>query len=211
MDPVGSVTSRIAAIQSRFAMLSPQQASGYALGAAPLASASADATFAAAYTRASELSPTLTPVTVGGVEPGSGKALLNANGVPMEYLAYGNGRIPDHALSEISGGNGHQLWAPAARSFEALREAAARDGVTIGITDSYRDYDTQADLVKRKGLYSQGGLAAPAGTSNHGWGTALDLRLDANAQQWMRENAGRFGFVEDVPREPWHWHYVPTS
>lgn len=141
---------------------------------------------------------------------GSGKSRVNAKGVPVELLRFGNGKVPAEALSPIAGAEGHRLWAPAARSFEALRAAAARDGVKIGVTDSYRPYEVQVDLVRRKGLYSQGGLAAKPGTSNHGWGIALDLRLDGAAQTWMRENAGRFGFVEDVPREPWHWTYRPT-
>jgi LAS superfamily LD-carboxypeptidase LdcB len=80
--------------------------------------------------------------------------------------------------------------------------------VDIGITDSYRSYDAQVDVARRKGLYSQGGLAAQPGTSPHGWGVAADLDLDDDAaQRWMRANAGRFGFVEDTPRELWHWVY----
>ena len=39
---------------------------------------------------------------------------------------------------------------------------------------------------------------------------ALDLDLDASAQKWMRENGWKYGFVEDVPREPWHWTYRPA-
>jgi zinc D-Ala-D-Ala carboxypeptidase len=150
---------------------------------------------------------------ISGVTPGvgTGRDLVNAKGIPLELLAYGNGRIPADALSPIGGGNGHRLWTPAARSFEALRAAAAQDGVTVGITDSYRSFEAQVDVARRKGLYSQGGLAAVPGTSNHGWGLSLDLRLDAPAQGWMRQNAGRYGFVEDVPREPWHWTYRPTS
>ncbi len=27
----------------------------------------------------------------------------------------------------------------------------------------------------------------------------------------MRENGWRNGFVEDVPREPWHWTYRPAG
>lgn len=88
---------------------------------------------------------------------------------------------------------------------------AKRDGVTIGITDSYRPYEEQVDLARRKGLYSQGGLAAKPGTSEHGWGMATDLDLDAKAQAWMRKNADRYGFVENVPREPWHWAYKPKT
>jgi zinc D-Ala-D-Ala carboxypeptidase len=109
-------------------------------------------------------------------------------------------------MAEIGRGN-HRLWGPTASSFRQMVAAAAVDGVRIGVTDSYRSLDQQVDLARRKGLYSQGGLAATPGTSNHGWGLSLDLDLNSQAQTWMRANAGRFGFVEDVPREPWHWTY----
>jgi D-alanyl-D-alanine carboxypeptidase len=119
---------------------------------------------------------------------------------------YRNGRIPPEALSAIGRGD-HRLAAPAAAAFAALELAARRDGVSFAVTDSYRSYDAQVDLVRRKGLYSQGGLAAEPGTSQHGWGLAVDLDLDAEAQAWMRTNGARFGFEEDTPREPWHWAY----
>lgn len=135
---------------------------------------------------------------------------LNADGVPTDLLAYGNGRIPASALSTV-GNTGHRLWAPAASSLQSLLQAAQRDGVQISITDSYRSYAEQVDLAQRKGLYSQGGLAAKPGTSDHGWGIAVDLGLDAKAQSWMRANAARFGFVEDTPREPWHWAFKGTA
>jgi D-alanyl-D-alanine carboxypeptidase len=122
--------------------------------------------------------------------------------------AYGNGRIPAEALTPIGRGN-HRLAAPAAAAFRELEAAAKRDGVTFGVTDSYRSYEAQVDLVKRKGLYSQGGLAARPGTSDHGWGKALDLDLDPKAQAWMRANGGKYGWVENVPREPWHWAFQP--
>jgi D-alanyl-D-alanine carboxypeptidase len=126
--------------------------------------------------------------------------------VPDELRAYGNGRIPASALEEVGQGR-HRLAAKAATAWRALEAAAARDGVRLRITDSYRNYDTQVDLVRRKGLYSQGGLAAKPGTSNHGWGLAVDLDLNREQQAWMRANGSRFGFVEDTPREPWHWGF----
>jgi LAS superfamily LD-carboxypeptidase LdcB len=131
---------------------------------------------------------------------------VNADGVPVALAAYGNGKVPASALAEV-GSTGHRLWAPAAESLERLIADAAKDGVTIGITDSYRSYESQVDVAERKGLYSQGGLAAVPGTSDHGWGMAVDLKLDDAAQSWMRTNAGRYGFAEDTPREPWHWAY----
>jgi D-alanyl-D-alanine carboxypeptidase len=35
----------------------------------------------------------------------------------------------------------------------------------------------------------------------------MDLDLDSKALAWMREHGKEYGFVEDVPREPWHWTY----
>lgn len=129
---------------------------------------------------------------------------------PAELVGYGNGTIPAAALAPV-GATGHTLWAPAAHGLGQLIDAAAADGVTIRITDSYRPIDVQERLAREKGLYHEGGLAAVPGTSNHGWGVATDLDLDGPALEWMRTNAWRFGYVEDVPREPWHWTYRPVS
>lgn len=126
-----------------------------------------------------------------------------------DVRSYDNGEIPASALTSIGVGH-HRLAGPAAQAFTEMRGEAAAAGIDIRVTDSYRSYDDQVDLVRRKGLYSQGGLAAKPGTSNHGWGLAVDLDLGARAQAWMRANAGRYGFVEDTPREPWHWAYHGT-
>ncbi len=167
-------------------------------GGAPASSSSA-ATFANALA-----------TEVAGATATSSPGTLTAKGVPTDLAAYGNGKIPREALSEISG-TGHRLWAPAARQYERLAAAAKRDGVTIGITDSYRTYESQVDLAARKGLYKNGGLAAVPGTSDHGWGRSLDLKLDSTALAWMRRHGAEYGFREDVPRESWHWTYYPRG
>ena len=120
---------------------------------------------------------------------------------------YANGRIPDAALAAIGGG--HKLTATAAKAFIQMRADAQRSGVKIGVNDSYRSYDDQVQMAKEKGLYSQGGLAAKPGTSDHGLGIALDLQLDAKSQQWMKQNAKKYGFINNVPGESWHWTYKP--
>ncbi|MBI5087590.1 MAG: D-alanyl-D-alanine carboxypeptidase family protein [Actinobacteria bacterium] len=131
--------------------------------------------------------------------------------VPAELTAYGNGRIPADALEPIGQGS-HRLYAPAAAAWREAVAAARADGIDLQITDSYRSYDQQVDLVARKGLYSEGGLGATPGTSNHGWGLAVDVDVtDASTLTWMRTNGHRFGFVEAVPREPWHWEFRPQQ
>ncbi|WP_250445608.1 M15 family metallopeptidase [Actinotalea sp. C106] len=217
MEAIAGITSRIAQIQSQIASVSAPTVGGSpVLGTVSTATTSSTAgTFGAALEKAVASQSVITHAT--GATGASGAAQgaaggttgkVDAKGIPLELKQFGNGKVPDHALSQISG-SGHKLWSPAARSYEAMHAAARRDGVTIGMTDSYRTYASQVDLVQRKGLYSQGGLAAVPGTSDHGWGIAVDLKLDAKAQTWMRANAKDYGFVEDVPREPWHWAFKP--
>ncbi len=129
--------------------------------------------------------------------------------VPNELAPLGNGRIPSDRLQPIVQ-SGHRLYAPAAAAWDGLVAAAAADGIDLRITDSYRSFDQQVDLAARKGLYRNGGLAATPGTSNHGWGLAVDADVtDPDTLAWVRSNGPRFGFVEAVPREPWHWEYRP--
>ena len=118
-----------------------------------------------------------------------------------------NGRLGDADLAPI-GIRDLRLAPAAADAFRRMRAAARADGVDIGATGAYRDYASQVELARRKGLYSSGGLAATPGTSQHGWGLALDVDVDAEGQAWLRANAAGFGFFEDVPREPWHWEYM---
>jgi zinc D-Ala-D-Ala carboxypeptidase len=194
---IEGVHARIADIQSRIIAMQTQQATTTAASTAASTAAADGSTFANYLSDAVATQSTAT-------------YKLNSDGVPTDLAAYGNGRIPATALERV-GATGHKLWAPAAESLTRLIADAKRDGVTIGITDSYRSYDEQVSLARRKGLYSQGGLAAKPGTSEHGWGMAADLDLNAKALSWMRANAARYGFDENVPRETWHWAYKPQS
>lgn len=188
------MNSRIAEIQSRIIALQTQRA-----GTTSASVTSAQGTFASHLQGA-----------IASTAPTGQTYKLNSKGIPEDLAAYGNGKIPETALGRV-GNTGHKLWAPAAESLNGMIEDARRDGVEIGITDSYRPYAEQVDLARRKGLYSQGGLAAKPGTSEHGWGMATDLDLNAKALSWMRKNAGNYGFVENVARESWHWAYRPPT
>ena len=128
---------------------------------------------------------------------------------------YPNGLIPPSALCPI-GIADHALRCDAAAAYRALSGAfAAAFGTPLCITDSYRTYGSQVRLYGEKPA-----LAAVPGTSNHGWGLAIDLcggveRFGTAEYAWMVANAGRFGFLH--PRwaapgsgreEPWHWEYA---
>ena len=124
-------------------------------------------------------------------------------------------------------GQYEQSWAQAERVTALFaRDAAAmleelsaayqqRFGEPIGLTDSFRSYASQVSTRAAKP-----GLAAVPGTSNHGWGLAIDLTSPASnpgsAQyKWLRANAPLYGW--DNPPwarsngskpEPWHFEYA---
>ena len=141
--------------------------------------------------------------------PDSGRSGAGAWG------GHSNGRIPAVALCSVPSAPGHLLRCDASRAFDDLSAAfRQRFGHPISVTDSYRDYDTQVILKRRKGR-----MAATPGTSNHGWGLAVDLgsginRFGTPAHTWMRENAPRYGWVHpswarqsgSLP-EAWHWEF----
>ncbi|MEU8610804.1 M15 family metallopeptidase [Actinoplanes sp. NPDC048791] len=201
---IEAVNSRIADIQSRMIAMQTQQATAAKTSSATSTDPASGGSFATAL--ADAMGTQSSAASAGPAKSYS----LNSKGIPTELVGYGNGKIPANALEKV-GNTNHKLWAPAAESLNKMISDAKAQGVTIGITDSYRSYSEQVDVARRKGLYSQGGLAAKPGTSEHGWGMATDLDLNNKAQAWMRANGEKYGFVENTPREPWHWAYKPKS
>jgi D-alanyl-D-alanine carboxypeptidase len=202
VEGLSGIVARIAQINKQISTLTPQAPGAATATGASRATGAAPATGQAFATQLAS--------AVGSTTGPAGAVDLTKDGIPADLVQYGNGRIPANALQPIGRGN-HTMWAPAAQAFQAMTAAAKRDGVTIGVTDSYRSYDQQVDLARRKGLYSQGGLAAKPGTSEHGWGLSLDLDLGSKALTWMRRHAKEYGFSENVPREPWHWTFKPNG
>ncbi|RBY85520.1 D-alanyl-D-alanine carboxypeptidase family protein [Blastococcus sp. TF02A-30] len=134
-----------------------------------------------------------------------------------QWGGYPNGLIPPSAMCGLGVG-GHQLRCDAAAAYRALSAAyAGAFGGPLCITDSYRTYAGQVTLYGQKPA-----LAAVPGTSNHGWGLAVDLcggveRFGTPQYAWMVANAGRFGFLHPAwadpgngREEPWHWEYAGT-
>ena len=152
-----------------------------------------------------------------------------------------NGNMPDNGLVKISVEQGdaqgvHKLNPQAAADYERMKAAAKANGVVWGITDSYRPYEVQNKIFdwerfSRSGEKRKKGTnvaAAYPGTSNHGYGSAVDLNLfgpgvygtaqkteKAKAEydknySWLRQNANQFGFFE-LKGEPWHWDHKASA
>jgi len=144
-----------------------------------------------------------------------------------------NGGLPDHNLIGIATA-GHRTqprllkeivedWNELARAFNAHFES---EGWKLGAWGD-RTFDRQVEL-KQKELNGTGNPAARPGSSDHGWGVAVDMHYyDANGNRhskdqgmnwdgraflWLKENAGTYMWMHPSwawqngsKPEQWHW------
>lgn len=126
-----------------------------------------------------------------------------------------NGRLPAKVLCTLWDGK-HQMRADAAVSLAKLNIAyKQRFGKAVCVSDGYRTIGEQYTVRALRGWF-----AASPGTSNHGWGVAVDFcggieNSGSVEHRWMVENAPRYGWENpdwalpggSGPTEPWHWEY----
>lgn len=151
---------------------------------------------------------------------------------PTDLKGVQNGKVPMALMYAIAGGHLHKK---AAQAFHCMVIAAKEDGVTLKPTsraDLYRSLARQESVFLRrfqlrknsspivkewKGQkwYLRSGVAPVAvpGTSNHGWGLAVDIAgASGKTLQWLLDNAFRFGFSWEAASGPyaeaWHIRYV---
>ena len=147
---------------------------------------------------------------------GAATARPEATCVGASLDGFANGRIPADALCPLWGTSGQMLRGDAAAAFNAMSKAyAAAFRAPICVTDSYRSYDEQVAVRKAKP-----NLAAVPGTSNHGWGVAVDLcdgvqTFGTPQHVWMQQNAMAYGWFHPSwaqaggsKPEPWHWEFA---
>jgi hypothetical protein len=126
-----------------------------------------------------------------------------------------NGNLDPASLCPLWMAPGQRLRGDAAAAFNRMSKYhAATVGGPLCVTDSYRSYSQQVSLYQRKP-----GLAAVPGTSEHGWGKAVDFcggieNTGSAAYDWMKSNAGSFGWIHPdwaepsgSKPEPWHWEF----
>jgi hypothetical protein len=134
-------------------------------------------------------------------------------------LGYANGRIPAAVLCDLEFAPGHMLRCDAAERLTALSKKFEREfGYPIPITDSYRSYVEQISLAGSKPH-----LAAVPGTSNHGWGLAVDLSdpISSGASPeytWLRVHGPDYGWdnpswarLGGAKPEPWHFEFFAAG
>ncbi len=169
------------------------------------------------------------PATVTAVKQAQSRAGLSQDGVagPDTWRAlvtggsggggngsnpettYPNGQLPAGALCGISYASSWRLACYTIKDYESMNSAfrAARGKnlpITHGTLTAYRTVADQQYLWD-----NCPSRCARPGTSNHGFGTAIDISVTIAADRaWLEANARSYGFVQDVSGEPWHFHYV---
>ena len=135
-----------------------------------------------------------------------------------------NGRLDPDSLCSVPYDTKQLLACNAVAAWMRLNEAYKPVfGEDIPIDLSYRTYDEQVEMRR---IYGSG--AAVPGTSNHGWGTAVDLpdyreggiglewNYGTEKYEWLKAHAPAYGWVNPSwavqggvgPHEPWHFEYV---
>lgn len=114
-----------------------------------------------------------------------------------------NGRLPASDLAPIPGG---ELRKDAAAAWNAPGGPADAGLVPTGSRSSYRTFAEQEGFWAE--FQAGGNLAAEPGTSNHGWGIAVDL-AETWMRDWIDEHGAKYGWRKtEALSEWWHVNFV---
>jgi hypothetical protein len=182
--------------------------------------------------------------TIEGVQTATGAFLDGPSGLlgsqegidprypPREWIYVGsnqtyvnqklqNGNLPQDLLGRATQGKAKpSMLAELVNGYDRMATdfATRFPGLTLSAW-GYRTYERQKTLKVQKP-----NLAARPGTSNHGWGQAIDIHfynsagevkklLYSNDQyKWLKENSAKYGWYNPPwasqggsKEEPWHW------
>lgn len=133
------------------------------------------------------------------------KARQNPLGRGKVVTGYRNGS--PYKLSVYDVGGGQYMARSAGVNYLKMVKAARRAGIPLSNTSGFRTNSEQAALYRKYGP----GRAARPGYSNHQQGLSMDIggvnSYGTRAYAWLRANAGKYGFRNDVAGEWWHWTY----
>lgn len=127
--------------------------------------------------------------------------------------------------------DGNQTTKEVLDAFKNMWNAAKKEGLTLIVNSSYRDYTSQDEVWKHyENVYGEeyaDSIAARPGFSEHQTGLALDIITygakkntfeETDEFKWLDKNAHKYGFILRYPKgkeditgyayESWHYRYV---
>ena len=166
--------------------------------------------------------------------------------LPTDFKNFKNGKLPDGRLKPVKCGG--QMYDAVAVWFDKMYDAALAAGFKLKNVGDYRSFQSQLTLFKSRYApendgrnptvirmyegntwYLKKGMSPSAtpGTSNHGWGLAIDLAYEVKGNRitmggkcfnWLCGNAPKYGFYlqyltkgkndrTNPEFEAWHWQY----
>ena len=162
--------------------------------------------------------------------------------LPAEIAKVGNGNLTPAMLKKVK--TGGEMWTGAAAAFNKLYTDCLAAGFKLRNVGDYRPFDRQLAMFndryslkdlgrtpqvtrkyEGKTWYLKPGKSPSGvpGTSNHGYGLAIDVGYDKDGAlvsmggkcfDWLCANAPTYGFYlqGSDPKSPefeaWHWQYV---
>lgn len=114
------------------------------------------------------------------------------------------------------------------KAFNKMRNAAAKDNISLEIASGFRSYEEQETLYKEysaeNGQKEADTYSARAGYSEHQSGMAIDVNgadfsmVGQKDMKWLEKHCSEYGFIIRFPKgkesitgysyEPWHIRYV---
>lgn len=183
---------------------------------------------------------------VSSRRPSARKLPVSRLVMPKDLKGCQNGKLPASLLRRIAPSG--QLHHYAAASWAVLRELAAKEGLDLVHVGDYRPFEQQLALFRsrmkpfpdakrnvqvvrtfngEKWFLHVGAPVATPGTSNHGWGLAIDAALKTKGKkggvvsistqpriakrsglQFLLAEAESLGWSWELQSEPWHIRYV---
>jgi LAS superfamily LD-carboxypeptidase LdcB len=137
-------------------------------------------------------------------------------------------QVPDERFWELKGGGTGAILKDFIDSFNRMCEHFYRDFGKKFLCSGIRDFKTQIAVRKRSvnrggcpSMTVSGCSTAVPGSSNHGWGQAVDIKSVTRRTKltwkdpefkWLQTHAGTYGWIHpswaqkggSMP-EPWHW------
>lgn len=169
--------------------------------------------------------------------PSSQAAVKKQSGSWELILVNYDHEMPAGYRPKLTTAFGFQMDARIVSPFQAMRSAAAKDGVSLWISSAYRSREYQGELFQQEiknyqktystraeaVAFAEKSVAKP-GCSEHITGLALDMNgvrddfVRTPAFRWLQKNAPDYGFILRYPKdkqavthirfEPWHYRYV---
>lgn len=153
----------------------------------------------------------------------NGYSIVVENGV-----TYIDGVLMVNKTYSLPSSYGNGLTDEVSTAFQKMKNAAAKDGITLSIISGYRSYSRQDTIyhnyVQRDGKSEADTYSARPGHSEHQSGLAFDLNslessfANTKEGKWLNEHAYEYGFILRYPKsktnetgyvyEPWHFRYV---